>query len=242
MLKMLAIQGSPRPKVSNTEVLLQEFLKGAQSQGAVTETVYLKEKKINNCVGCYTCWAKTPGVCVFKDDMPELLEKVRACDVIVYATPLYNYNMTSLLKVFQERTIPLLDPHLVKVGNKHRHPTRYETNRTMVLISNCGFPEVEHFDGLRKIFRIIEGNGSVPLVGEILVPAGEMLRMEPLKGMLKHVFDAVFRAGAEVVKDGRVSKEAEEIVQKPIFLPEKFIEMANSWWDSKISDNSQGTS
>jgi multimeric flavodoxin WrbA len=100
-MKILAIQGSPRPKVSNTEILLQQFLQGAQSQGAETETIYLKDKDIHSCVGCYTCWAKTPGVCIFKDDMPELLEKVRSCDIIVYATPLYNYNMTSLLKAFQ---------------------------------------------------------------------------------------------------------------------------------------------
>ncbi|NWF91859.1 MAG: SCP2 sterol-binding domain-containing protein, partial [Syntrophaceae bacterium] len=64
-MKILAIQGSPRPKASNTEVLLQEFLKGARSQGAETETIYLKEKKIHSCIGCYTCWTKTPGVCVF---------------------------------------------------------------------------------------------------------------------------------------------------------------------------------
>ena len=148
-MKILATQGSPRPKVSNTEILLQEFLKGVRSQGAETETVYLKEKEIHSCVGCYTCWAKTPGVCAFKDDMPELLEKVRNCDILVYATPLYNFNMTSLLKAFQERLLPLLDPHLVKMGEIYRHPQRYEVNRKMVLISNCGFPEVSHFDGLR---------------------------------------------------------------------------------------------
>jgi coenzyme F420-reducing hydrogenase gamma subunit len=71
-MKILAIQGSPRPKASNTEILLQEFLKGARSQGTEAETIYLKEKEFHPCVGCYTCRAKTPGVCVFKDDMPEL--------------------------------------------------------------------------------------------------------------------------------------------------------------------------
>ena len=109
-MKILAIQGSPRPKVSNTELLLQEFLKGARSQGAETKTIYLKEKKIKPCLGCFTCWTKTPGVCAVKDDMTELLLKVRECDIIVYATPLYNYNMTALLKAFQERMLPLLDP------------------------------------------------------------------------------------------------------------------------------------
>lgn len=234
-MKILAIQGSPRPKVSNTELLLQEFLKGARSQGAQTETVYLKEKKINFCVGCYTCWTKTPGICVYKDDMPEILRKIRECDIIVYATPLYNYNVTGLFKAFQDRTLPLLDPHIIKVGNVHRHPLRYETKRKMVLISNCGFPEIKHFDGMRKVFRTMEENGYVPLVGEILVPAGELLRQEALRGLSKKIFEAVFKAGVEVVQDGRVSKETEEIVQTPVLPAEEIIAMANLMWDSKIA-------
>jgi multimeric flavodoxin WrbA/putative sterol carrier protein len=234
-MKILAIQGSPRPKVSNTEVLLQEFLKGARSQGAETQTVYLKEKKINFCIGCYTCWTKTPGICVHKDDMPEILQQIRGCDIIVYATPLYNYNVTGLFKVFQDRTLPLLDPHIIKVGNAHRHPARYEAKRKMVLISNCGFPEIKHFDGLRKVFRTMEENGYVPLVGEILVSAGELLRQEALRGISEKIFDAVFRAGVEVVRDGRVSKETEEIVQKPVLPAQEIIAMANLTWDSKIT-------
>lgn len=234
-MKILAIQGSPRPKVSNTELLLQEFLKGALSAGAQAETIYLKEKKIKPCLGCFTCWTKTPGVCAIKDDMAELLLKVRECDIIVYATPLYNYNITALLKAFQERMLPLLDPHIIKVGNAHRHPTRYETKRKMVLISNCGFPEVKHFDGMRKVFQTMEENGYVPLVGEILVPAGELLRQEALRGMSKKIFEAVFRAGVEVVRDGRVSKETEEIVQKPVLPAEEIVAMANLFWDSKIA-------
>jgi len=235
MIKILAIQGSPRPKVSNTEVLLQEFLKGARSQGAATETVYLKEKKIKFCIGCYTCWTKTPGICIHKDDMSEILRKIQECDIIVYATPLYNYNVTGLFKVFQDRTLPLLDPHIIKVGNAHRHPTRYATKRKMVLISNCGFPEVKHFDGLRKVFHTMEENGYVPLVGEILVPAGELLRQESLKGMMRNILETVFRAGVEVVRDGRVSREAEEIVQKPVLSPQDIIAMANIMWDSKTA-------
>jgi multimeric flavodoxin WrbA/putative sterol carrier protein len=235
MMKILAIQGSPRPKVSNTEVLLQEFLKGARSQGAETETVYLKEKQIHYCVGCYTCWTKTPGVCVYKDDMPEIIEKIKECDIIVYATPLYGYNVTGLFKVFQDRTLPLLDPHIIKVDNVHRHPTRYATKRKMVLISNCGFPEIKHFDGLRKVFHTMEENGYVPLVGEILVPAGELLQQKALRNIVQKTIDAVFQAGVEVVKDGWVSKETQDIVQKPVIPVEEMVVMANLTWDRKIA-------
>jgi multimeric flavodoxin WrbA/putative sterol carrier protein len=239
-MKILAIQGSPRPKVSNTEVLLQQFLQGAQSQGAETETIYLKDKDIHSCVGCYTCWAKTPGVCIFKDDMPELFEKVRSCDIIVYATPLYNYNMTSLLKAFQERLLPLVFPHLIKTGETYRHPPRYEVNRKMVLLSNCGFPEISHFDGLRHVFRHIERSGQIPLIGEILMPAGELLKNEGLREKLQGVLQGAYRAGVEVVRDGRVSKETEAQIQKPIFAADELAEMANLWWDSHLQGIAQG--
>ncbi len=240
MLKILAIQGSPRPKASNTEILLQEFLKGAQSQEAETETIYLKDKDIHSCVGCYTCWAKTPGVCTFKDDMPELLEKVRDCDLLVYATPLYNFNMTSLLKAFQERLLPLLDPHLVKSGDVYHHPQRYEVNWKMVLISTCGFPEISHFDGLRHVFRHIERNGGVPIIGELLMPAGELLKQEGLRENIQGVLQASYRAGVEVVRGGRVLKETEMQIQKPILTPDELAEMANLWWDSHLEGVTQG--
>ncbi len=239
-MKILAAQGSPRPKTSNTEILLQEFLKGARSQGAETETIYLKDRDIHSCVGCYTCWTKTPGTCIFKDDMPELLEKVRACDVMVYATPLYNYNMTSLLKAFQERLLPLLDPHLIKTGDTYRHPQRYAVNRKMVLLSNCGFPEVSHFDGLRQVFRQIERSSQAPLVGELLMPAGELLRNEGMREMLQGVLEATYQAGVEVVREGRVSKETEAKIQKPIITADEMAEMANLGWDSHLEGITQG--
>jgi multimeric flavodoxin WrbA/putative sterol carrier protein len=239
-MKLLAVQGSPRPKTSNTEILLQEFLKGAQSQEAETETIYLKEKEIHSCVGCYTCWAKTPGVCVFKDDMPELLEKVKGCDILVYATPLYNFNMTALVKAFQERLLPLLDPHLIKTGEAYRHPQRYAVNRKMVLISTCGFPEVSHFDGLRQVFHHMERNGGVPIIGELLMPGGELLKQHGMKENVQGVLQTAYRAGVEVIKEGRVSKETEMEIQKPLVPPDALAEMANLWWDSHLEGITQG--
>jgi multimeric flavodoxin WrbA/putative sterol carrier protein len=239
-MKILAIQGSPRPKASNTEILLQEFLKGAQSQGAETETIYLKDKDIHSCVGCYTCWAKTPGVCVFKDDMPELLENVKDCDILVYATPLYNYNMTALLKAFQERLLPLSDPHLIKTGETYRHPQRYTVNRKIVLISTCGFPEVSHFDGLRQVFRHMERNGGVPIIGELLMPGGELLKQSGMQENVQGVLKTAFRAGIEVIKEGRVSNETEMEIHKPLVPPDVLAEMANLWWDSHLEGITQG--
>jgi len=240
-MKVLAVQGSPRPKASNTGVILQQFLKGAQSAGAEVETIYLKEKDIHPCIGCYTCWTKTPGVCVFKDDMPDLLEKVKRSDVIAYATPLYNFNMTALTKAFQERLLPLLDPHLVKDGETYRHPLRFDMSRKFVLISTCGFPEISHFDGLRAVFRHLEQSAGSECLGELLVPAAELvLKQESMRERARPILDALFQAGVEVARNGRVCKETELEVQKPLFTADQVAEMANIWWDSFLEGRAKG--
>ncbi|MGA2467554.1 MAG: flavodoxin family protein [Thermodesulfobacteriota bacterium] len=233
-MKILAIQGSHRPEKSNTEMILQEFLKGAESRGAECETIYLKEKRINPCTGCNTCWIKTPGVCIVNDDMIDLLYRVRECDILVYATPLYNYNITSLLKAFQERLHPLIDPHLVKDGELYRHPRRFEKPRYMVLISTCGLPNVCHFEGLRQIFRQIEWSNQIRLVGELLMPAADLLKKENLRETLSINLQASYRAGIEVVSEGKVSKKVEDQILKSPLTPDEMAEMANCWWDTHI--------
>jgi multimeric flavodoxin WrbA len=233
-MKVLAIHGSPRPEKSNTGMILQEFLKGAGSAGAEVETIYLKEKKINSCTGCNTCWIKTPGVCIFNDDMTDLIFKVQECDILVYVTPLYNYNMTSLLKAFQERLHPLIDPHLVKRGELYRHPRRYEKPRYMVLISTCGLPEVCHFDGLRQIFRQIESSNQIALIGELLMPAADLLRKANLRKKFNVNLQASYRAGIEVVREQKVSREIENEIQRSPLTPDEMADMANRWWDTHI--------
>lgn len=112
-MRILAISGSPRGKNGNTERILRPFLEGARKAGAVTDTVYLKEKNINHCTGCYSCWTKTPGVCIHNDDMPGLLEKVCHADILVFVTPLYVYTVSGLMKDFMDRMLPLVKPFLV---------------------------------------------------------------------------------------------------------------------------------
>ena len=111
-MKVLALDSIPR--VSGREqqrIELSCLVKGMREAGPEVEVVALREKTIKNCIGCLTCWTKTPGTCIHKDDMTnELLPKWSESDLAVYATPLYNYSMTATMKAFLERTIPALQP------------------------------------------------------------------------------------------------------------------------------------
>ena len=90
---------------SNSELLAKECAKGAEEAGNRVELLSLKGKKIQYCIGCLSC-IKT-GKCVQKDDAPEIMEKLRRADVLVFATPIYYYEMSGQMKTLLDRMNPL---------------------------------------------------------------------------------------------------------------------------------------
>ena len=101
--KVLILSGSPR-KGGNSDLLCDEFMRGAEEAGNVVEKVRVAEKKIGYCSACYYC-GTSGGVCAKKDDMAELLQKVIDADVIVLASPVYFYSIDAQLKTVIDRTL-----------------------------------------------------------------------------------------------------------------------------------------
>ncbi|MFB0564008.1 MAG: flavodoxin family protein [Candidatus Lokiarchaeia archaeon] len=218
-MKILAFQGSPRMEKGNTEKILRAFLEGTCDAGAETETLYLRRMNINPCNGCFGCWYETPGECVQKDGMKEVLEKILDSDVLIFATPLYIYNMTAYMKALLERFLPLVKPDLIKTPDGLTgHPRRYDKIWRWILISNAGFPEEEHFEPLLHCFdRISRGfTNQEGFAYIILKGAGEMLRFGDPK-TFEPFFQAVRDAGREFVETGKVSVETKTKVDKPLW-------------------------
>lgn len=103
-MKILALQGSPRPK-GNTQTVLEMVLAAAKQAGAQTELVQLaKLKDLGGCLECFDCQkeANAPG-CRTKDDMQKVIEKAIKSDVIVWATPVFCWSPAWLLKMAMDR-------------------------------------------------------------------------------------------------------------------------------------------
>ena len=100
---ILVLSGSFR-KGGNSDILCDEFIKGALEAGNKVEKIYVNDKKINYCRGCGVC--NTTHKCVQKDDMAEILDKMIKADVIVMATPIYFYTMNGQMKTLIDRTVP----------------------------------------------------------------------------------------------------------------------------------------
>jgi multimeric flavodoxin WrbA len=101
MLKVLGIFGSPR-KGGNTDLLLEEALKGAGSTGAEVERLYLRDFSILPCKECHGCDAT--GVCVVKDDMQGIYPKLMDADVVILASPIFFYGITGWAKALVDRS------------------------------------------------------------------------------------------------------------------------------------------
>ena len=104
MSKVLVISTSLRAK-SNSDILTEQLIAGAKDAGHEVEHISLKGKKIAFCIGCLAC-QKTQK-CVIKDDAVEIAEKVKSADTLVFATPIYYYEMSGQMKTLLDRLNPL---------------------------------------------------------------------------------------------------------------------------------------
>ena len=101
--KVLILSGSPR-KGGNSDLLCDEFLRGAQESGNQVEKVFLRSKKVAPCNACYYC-KNSGGKCAIPDDMAEILDKMQAADVIVMASPVYFYSIGAQMKAVIDRSV-----------------------------------------------------------------------------------------------------------------------------------------
>lgn len=100
MKKILIIQGGGRPK-GNTAQLVDAFTKGAEESGHQVDTISLLKNEVKGCLGCNVCRCGKP--CVQKDSFNDLVPKIKEADLLVFASPLYFWTISSRIKAFIER-------------------------------------------------------------------------------------------------------------------------------------------
>ena len=122
MKKILVVLGGGRPN-GNTKQLADAFIKGAAEAGHQTELISLNKLHVNGCTGCNACRYGKP--CVQKDDFNSLIPKIKEADLIVFASPLYFWTISSKIKAFIERFYCMAekDEH-PPLGRYEKYPVR----------------------------------------------------------------------------------------------------------------------
>jgi multimeric flavodoxin WrbA len=201
--------------------------------GAEVELFYTKKLDIKPCQGEFNCWLKTPGKCFQDDDMDMIHEKVRSASCIVMATPLYTWGMAGPLKNLLDRMIPLIEPFFDVSTGHCRHPWRQGTQTPkIVLVSNCGFWEMDNFAPLLKQ---LEGMFDDRFAGALLRPHGPLFAVMLQMGAPVHdVVEAAKEAGCELVRDGRMSPDTLNRVSRELMPLEEYVKRVNKNFEAKL--------
>ena len=233
-MKVLAINSSARiGGQSKTELMLNHLVEGMRDAGAAVEVINLHKKSIKNCIGCFTCWTKTPGKCIHKDDMSnEIYPKYLDADLLVLATPLYHFTVNAEMKVFIERTLPDLQPFFELRNGVTRHPMRHETP-PVVALSVAGFPDESVFDLLSSYMNFIY-HGR--LLAEIFRPAAESMRPSDGGEKVADILDATVQGGRELIKSMAISSETMTRIKYPFTDFETMAPIVNIFWQTCIDE------
>ena len=219
-MKILAFNGSPRKQHGMTESLLNLFLESAEAAGAEVTKHYLTDLDINGCTGCFSCWWRTPGKCVQRDDMDWIIPAILDTDILVYATPVYHDNIIHYLQRLRERTLPLALPEFIVSKGETTHPGRYSRKRKQVIIATAGFPESSAFEVTERLFQDAT---HIHLPSSVMIEHGKELPI--IQGFIQDVKNA-----AEKLVKGENIDESLGSRLKLVYPPEvkkKIIEQHN---------------
>lgn len=117
---------------SNYYLKVKEIL-GENYEG--NDVINIKESKIGNCLGCFSCWVKTPGECILQDDGNIIARKVINVSKLIIITETTFGGYSSSTKRVIDRLIPNVSPLFINVNNETHHKKRYEKYPDMTVIA-----------------------------------------------------------------------------------------------------------
>jgi multimeric flavodoxin WrbA len=240
-MDIIAINSSPYMGDGTTALILNPFLDGLRDAGAQVELFYTKSLKVHPCRGDYSCWLMTPGKCIHKDDMAMLIPKLAGADVWVFATPVYFDGISGTMKIFIERMLPLVEPFFEVRDGHCRHPRRAGTKSgKVVLVSSCGFWEMDNFDPLLVHMKSISKNADREFAGALLRPHGSEMRRKSQGGYsAEDVTAAAKEAGRQLAVEAQMSPETLRDVSRNLISLEQYLQGANHFFQLMLKKDTK---
>jgi multimeric flavodoxin WrbA len=176
-MKILVLNGNPDPERESFDAYIERFVERVKSDGHEAEYMQLRNLKIKPCSGCFACWVKTPGLCILRDDAPEVARRYIRSDHVILASPLIMGFVSAVLKNAMDRNVPLVHPHLEDVAGEVHHKKRYGAYPVIsFLLEKEPFTDGEDMAILTDIFRreAINVRSSLGFVQYTDTPAEEV--------------------------------------------------------------------
>ena len=113
---------------SEHDVKLHEALESlyrSKFPQAIISHHFIDATALKDCIGCWNCWVKTPGLCIHKDKMDEIYKLIISSDQVVLALSTQAQFLSGAAKTFIDRLIPLFHPYIIVHKDELMHEERY---------------------------------------------------------------------------------------------------------------------
>jgi hypothetical protein len=233
-MKILAINASYRGDKGHTRVLIDHLFVGARAAGADCEGVTLVKYKIDRCLACGKCHSREHYLeCVNaeKDDVADIFAQITAADLVIYATPVYLFGVSGLLKTFLDRFYCTSDVGQFRVtrsGLFFHHVDEKVCSKPFVSLVICDNLDPEMPKNVRDYFRTFACFMDAPHVGELIRSGGRLFGHghdpQALERFpkIRTVYAAYEQAGRELALNGHITAATcrqanQEIIPVPFF-------------------------
>jgi multimeric flavodoxin WrbA len=125
-MKILILNGNHDPGNRVFDLYIESLSRELAARGHDTKTHQLRDMDIRHCTGCWSCWWKTPGVCIHRDDMRNVYRGILSADLLLISSPVIMGFVSALMKRAGERFVPLLHPFFAIRNGEWHHRGRYD--------------------------------------------------------------------------------------------------------------------
>lgn len=218
-------------------VVTNAFIKGLNQDGALEiETIQVSDLKMKPCLGCLSCWGRTAGECVIKnDDVSLVKEKILSSDIVICSYPLYYFSMPGIMKILTDRLLCMMSTYEGQKAPENGasfHGLRYpDESKRFILISTCAYTETKGaYQALIAQHDAIIGKGNYT---PILVPQMKTLVDLHNENKLNRYLDKFIKAGEHFRQDGTLSDEELSLLSKPPFTEGAYRIFLKNFWDEE---------
>lgn len=217
LIKILAINSSYSGDKGYTKFLIDKLFQGATDAGAKCEVITLAKLRISRCKACQRCHTDEHHLkCIFDDtdDVKDIFDKMREADIIIFATPVYIFNMSALLKIFLERLNATGDSNelrITKSGLLFHHVDHEICSKPFVTLVCCDNMEDETSRAILSYFRTYSRFMDAKQVGVLVRRSGKLVgyHKDPDKEKkfpkIQEVYNAYYQAGRELATNGKIN-------------------------------------
>lgn len=234
-MKIIAINASFRGSKGYTQFLINKLFEGSKEKGAECETIVLSEYNIKRCTGCFSCQSKARlYTCIYdgQDDTKLIYDKMRAADIIVFATPVYVFNMSSLLKNLFDRYPSTSDCSSINISKKglffHDIDKKLCSKPFVTLICQDNL-ENETYKNIISFFKTYSKFMDAKYLGNFVRKSSFLAKQGKDTSVLDKypelisIYQAFAEAGKELVTIGKIKSKTQmtankELIHIPILI------------------------